>query len=70
MENQEASIAEKLKANLGNVGINKKRTTALNVVDQINEDGHVIKESNHTYDKVKTNTHIYDKTQPECCVYF
>ena len=35
LENQEASVADKLKANLGNHGINKKRqTTALDVTNK------------------------------------
>ena len=57
LENQEDNKAEKLKANLGNHGTNKRRqTAALEVVKKISEDGHVLKESNHTtYDKIKGN---------------
>ena len=43
--NQEASMAEKFKANLRNHGTNKKRqTTALDVTNKAIGDGHVLKE--------------------------
>lgn len=58
LENQEASVADKLKANLGNHGTNKKRqTTALDVSNNVA--GDVLKESSHTTgDKTKNITHI------------
>ena len=60
LENQEASMTEKLKSRLGNHGTNKKRqTTALDVANKVIGDGHVLKERSHTTeDTIKGNHHI------------
>ena len=73
LENQDASMAKKLKPNLGNHGTNKKsQITAMDLVNKVTGDDHVLNErSRTTEDEIKGNTLIYmNKTQPEYYEYF
>ena len=60
LENQEASVADKLKANLGNHGTNKKRqTTALDVMNKSMKMGMSSKKAVILQEnKTKGSTHI------------
>ena len=58
LESHEASMAGRIKANIGIHGI---EITALDVANKITGGGHVLKESSHTEDIMKGNTRIYIK---------